>query len=244
MEIVRTVYVLASVVAVAFLMAEDAAVVQTVPAEPEDEPSEFNESEQRIFEPEVSAEEAEGTSASPMPPALLEAEAPTPQVPSSAARTDDDTNDEDIRAATKISSIYRGHRQRRKIEHGMAVGATERSFVADAGECDSAAGGESPGALQTNLPLDATDPELDYGEYDVGEEEEDEYDVADEDDVGFQGGEGYGDYDMLEAAEVDADEEKTEEERANMAELFRQAQARESLRQPVWRSLRKAAIIE
>jgi len=42
--------------------------------------------------------------------------------------------------------------------------------------------------------------------------------------VGLEGGEGYGDYDMLEAAEVDADEDKAEEERANLAELFKQAQ--------------------
>jgi len=35
---------------------------------------------------------------------------------------------------------------------------------------------------------------------------------------------GYGDFDMLEAAEVDADDEQQEEDKANLAELFKQAQ--------------------
>ena len=58
----------------------------------------------------------------------------------------------------------------------------------------------------------------------IARPEDDDYDIQDEDEVGLEGGEGYGDYDMLEAAEVDADEDKAEEERANLAELFKQAQ--------------------
>lgn len=77
-------------------------------------------------------------------------------------------------------------------------------------------------AGDASAPLDLAEGG-DEDEYDLGEEEDD-YDIADEDDVGLEGGEGYGDYDMLEAAEVDADEDKAEEERANLAELFKQAQ--------------------
>ena len=57
------------------------------------------------------------------------------------------------------------------------------------------------------------------------DEEEEEGDEADfdEDDADDLDA-GYGDFDMLEAAEVDADEEQVEEDKANLAELFKQAQ--------------------
>ena len=76
----------------------------------------------------------------------------------------------------------------------------------------SNAGEESDAEADDTLP----------DEYEEEEEEEPE-DLGDEEDE-FEGGEGYGDFDMLEAAEVDADEEQVEEEKANLAELFKQAQ--------------------
>jgi len=63
------------------------------------------------------------------------------------------------------------------------------------------------------------------GEEDEEAELDGEYLDEDDDDAGdFGGGEAYGDFDMLEAAEVDADEEQVEEDKANLAELFKQAQ--------------------
>ena len=103
---------------------------------------------------------------------------------------------DEAKAATKIAAIQRGNSSRRQSHDGVGEGGDGMA---------------------------AAEPEDDDGEYDVGEEDDD-YDIADEDDVGLEGGDGYGDYDMLEAAEVDADEDKAEEERANLAELFKQAQ--------------------
>ena len=65
--------------------------------------------------------------------------------------------------------------------------------------------------------------DAELGEDEEGDFEDDEYDLE-EDGDDYEGAEGFGDFDMLEAAEVDADEEQVEEDKANLAELFKQAQ--------------------
>ena len=122
-------------------------------------------------------------------------------------------------------------------EEVVAAGGAEaaQSAAADTGEGEQTpelgGGDEEPAAATGEDGEDAGEGTLAPadGDLEPTEEgyEEDEAvepdDLGDEDD-GYEGGEGYGDFDMLEAAEVDADEEQVEEDKANLAELFKQAQ--------------------
>jgi hypothetical protein len=115
-----------------------------------------------------------------------------------------DDSDE-AKAATKIAAIQRGKKARAALE---------------AGEVPGMEGGEEGGEV-----AEGGGEEEEFGEEEEEFEDEDELDLGAEDDGDdFEGGEGYGDFDMLEAAEVDADEEQVEEDKANLAELFKQAQ--------------------
>eukprot|EP00966_Prymnesium_polylepis_P311755 7203859-Prymnesium_polylepis.1 len=76
----------------------------------------------------------------------------------------------------------------------MQRGKTARRMMGPADDAEG--GGAADGGALDETPADAGDL-AEEDEYDAGEE--DDYDdIADEDEVGLEGGEGYGDYDMLE----------------------------------------------
>jgi DNA repair exonuclease SbcCD ATPase subunit len=109
---------------------------------------------------------------------------------------------------------------------GAAVDTAEGEQTPELGGGDdepaAATGEDGEDADEGTLAPADGDPEPAEEEYEEDEAVEPD-DLGDEDD-GYEGGEGYGDFDMLEAAEVDADEEQVEEDKANLAELFKQAQ--------------------
>jgi len=109
---------------------------------------------------------------------------------------------------------------------GAAVDTAEGEQTPELGggddEPSAATGEDGEDADEGTLAPADGDPEPAEEEYEEDEAVEPD-DLGDEDD-GYEGGEGYGDFDMLEAAEVDADEEQVEEDKSNLAELFKQAQ--------------------
>jgi len=102
--------------------------------------------------------------------------------------------------------MQRGKKARRALKAGGESG--------EGGE-----GGDDAAAVEE----DAGGAEPPEEEDEDEDEDEGDDDLGDDDDVDDLDG-GYGDFDMLEAAEVDADEEQVEEDKANLAELFKQAQ--------------------
>ena len=157
-------------------------------------------------------------------------------------------------AATKISAVYRGKKVRESTgvelvpEHSDGTGFDVASDAMegekgtpeegmpwlhdaqeDPGDDDKRANGGEEEEAEEEEEEEDDDGEVVDAE---GKGEEDEFDqmlegepddLEDFDDHLDQD-EGYGDFDMLEAAEVDADEEQVEEDKANLAELFKQAQ--------------------
>ena len=119
---------------------------------------------------------------------------------------------EEAAAATKIAAVRRGKLARRALNSKggeQAAGGEE----GDEGGADTF--GDEDGLEEQPEEEESEESEGD----DLGDEDEEDE---------FEGGEGYGDFDMLEAAQVDADEEQVEEDKANLAELFKQAQEEKS----------------
>jgi len=172
-------------------------------AEPEDEPVPAD-------APADAPEAGEAADAAEAPPAdgAEGAEAEEAAAADGEAPADEqlplEGSEEETAAATKISAAYRGKKTRKTLAEG------------DADDAEGAAADEDTALLGEE------DEEYD-------EPPEDEEEAAEPDDLGddedeFEGGEGYGDFDMLEPAEVDVDDEQVEEDKANLAELFKQAQ--------------------
>jgi hypothetical protein len=152
-------------------------------------------------------EEPEGAAAEPPPEEAAADEPADPPEEGGEAPPELDGSDAEAAAATKIAAMQRGKKARREM-------STKSGAVAEGAEDAAPEDG------------DAGDGEAEAYEAEEGEEEGEEEDDGDfEEEVdGDDPDGGYGDFDMLEAAEVDADEEQREEDKANLAELFKQAQ--------------------